>query len=237
MAGSMSIKGTREGLTITLGDGDLATMLDDLEQHLKMQEAFFRGGAVALRAGERLLTQEELARIRDLLNEHEMVLRTVISNNTEVEEATHALGLRWIQESGADFTEGRESRELPLTPRSPASLEGARAILVRRMVRSGQVVRNTGHVIIMGDVNVGAEVIAGGDIIVWGGLYGIAHAGALGDTSAVICALDMSPLQLRIGGQIARPGEEERRQVGVPEVAYVRGDRIVVEAWHKARGV
>jgi septum site-determining protein MinC len=238
MANSMSIKGTREGLTITLGDGELGTMLQDLGHHLTMQEAFFRGGTVALRVGQRGLSAEDLARIRDLLTEHQMILRTVVSANAETEKAAQALGLRALSDSLATGPmEHGERAEAPPPRIGHSTLEGTRGTLVHHLVRSGQTVRHTGHVVILGDVNAGAEIVAGGDIVIWGGLYGTAHAGAMGDTSAVICALDMSPLQLRIGEHVARPEEGDPRKPVAPEMAYVREDRIVVEPWQKVRGV
>jgi len=76
-------------------------------------------------------------------------------------------------------------------------------------------------------------VIAGGDVIVWGHLRGIVHAGAMGDTARCVCALDLSPTQLRIGSHIARPPEDKRRRkVTRPERAFVNDDQIVAERWH-----
>jgi septum site-determining protein MinC len=107
-------------------------------------------------------------------------------------------------------------------------------VLVRHTLRSGRSVRHAGHVIIIGDVNPGAEVVAGGDIVVWGRLRGVAHAGAPGsstegDNGAVVCALDLSPTQLRIAEHIAtspaRKGEPK------PEMARIKNGQIVAERW------
>jgi septum site-determining protein MinC len=62
----------------------------------------------------------------------------------------------------------------------------------------------------LGDVNPGAEIIAGGSVVVWGRLRGLVHAGAMGDDTAVICALDLNPTQLRIADQIAIPPADTR---------------------------
>ncbi|HEX7008861.1 MAG TPA: septum site-determining protein MinC, partial [Phycisphaeraceae bacterium] len=78
------------------------------------------------------------------------------------------------------------------------SEERGEAALVQRTLRSGQVVRHQGHLTVLGDVNPGAEVIAGGSVVVWGRVRGTVHAGALGDRSAQICALELAPTQLRI---------------------------------------
>jgi septum site-determining protein MinC len=91
-------------------------------------------------------------------------------------------------------------------------------------------VHSTGHVVVIGDVNPGAEIVALGDVIVWGRLRGNVHAGADGDENAVVCALDMMPTQLRIASYIVTSPADKRRKPR-PEVACVRNDQIIVEAW------
>jgi septum site-determining protein MinC len=86
-------------------------------------------------------------------------------------------------------------------------------------------------VVVIGDVNAGAEVIAGGDIVIWGRLRGTVHAGATGDDQAIVCALNLAPTQLRIGKHIARPPEGKRRRRIIPEVASVEEGKIIVKAW------
>jgi septum site-determining protein MinC len=85
-------------------------------------------------------------------------------------------------------------------------------------------------VIVIGDVNPGAEIVAGGHVLVWGRLRGTVHAGATGDEEAIVCALDMSPTQLRIAGYITRSPDERRRHPR-PEVAAVRDGQIVAVPW------
>ena len=232
MSNSISIKGTREGLTITLGSGDIDVLMGDLAQHLKTQGAFFRGGRVALELGDRVLGERSLTQVNELLKNHDMILRTVVSANSQTEQAARALGLRLVapappspEEQAPPAVEPR-----PAATPGPNPLEGTRGLLVRHLVRSGQVLRHTGHVVVVGDVNVGAEIVAGGDIVVWGRLRGTAHAGTLAGTSAVVCALDLNPLQLRIGDVIARPAEDEHRNP-LPEVAFVRDNAIMVVPW------
>jgi septum site-determining protein MinC len=82
--------------------------------------------------------------------------------------------------------------------------------------------------VIIGDVNPGAEVVATGDIVVFGRLRGVAHAGAEGDTSAEIIALDLRPIQLRISGYIGRSPDLDLKTGGVPESARVEDGNIVV---------
>ncbi|PLZ37043.1 septation ring formation regulator EzrA, partial [Fischerella thermalis WC542] len=84
-----------------------------------------------------------------------------------------------------------------------------------------------GSVIILGDVNPGGIVVADGDILVWGRLRGVAHAGARGNRECLIMALQMEPTQLRIADAVARAPEKLPMQF-YPEVAYVthQGIRI-----------
>jgi septum site-determining protein MinC len=230
MKNSVSIKGTREGLTITLGEGELEALIEDLRQHLSTQGAFFRGGRVALEAGQRALSEGELRRLNEILAEYEMTLRTVVAEDAATQQAARALGMRLVEQ--------RPAEELPpptITPIAPTrALDGSKGILVRHLVRSGQIVRHTGHVIIIGDVNAGAEIIAGGDVVIWGRLFGTVHAGAMGNATAVVCALELAPLQLRIGELVARAAENSRPKKPGPEVASVREGQIIVEPWDRA---
>jgi len=106
------------------------------------------------------------------------------------------------------------------------------ALLWQQTLRSGQSIHFPGHVTLIGDINAGAEIVAGGNIVVWGAIRGVAHAGAFGDEESVICALDMEPAQLRIAGHIGRAPEQRRHSRG-PEIARVEGGQIVAEAWNK----
>ncbi len=109
------------------------------------------------------------------------------------------------------------------------------ARLIYGTLRSGQKIETEHSLIIFGDVNSGAELVAGGDIFVLGNLRGIAHAGAYDETGGgrVIFALNLQPTQLRIGMTISR-GSTDSSSRGAeasyfPEIARVEGNLIVVE--------
>ena len=88
-------------------------------------------------------------------------------------------------------------------------------------------------------MNPGAEIIAGSDVLVWGALRGLVHAGAMGDDTARVCALHLAANQLRIAGHIAiAPDDETKKQrfwqrpkSDSPELARVVDGAIVVEKW------
>lgn len=98
-------------------------------------------------------------------------------------------------------------------------------------IRSGQLVRFEGSVVIIGDVNPGAEIIADGNIIVIGTLKGVVHAGCKGRTDVFVAALRLIPVQLRIADIITYfPEEAIKAKIKVPEFAHILDDKICVES-------
>ncbi len=232
----INIKGTSFGLIIDLGPGDWNGLLIELAAQLEQSPAFFKGGRVALHVGRRQLTSRQLKHVGELLRAHRMSLWAVIGDSDETQKTATSLGL--------ETTLARPKATGPSDKETgKATAEEHGAILVRRTLRSGQSVRYPRHVVVIGDVNPGAEIIAGGDVVVWGRIRGTIHAGAGGNDQAVVCALSLSPTQLRIGGHIARPPSDEPSRHGghsrssqevqgaAPEVASVQNGQIVVEPW------
>jgi septum site-determining protein MinC len=237
----INIRGTSDGVVVNIGAGDWNSLVAELTARLEQAASFFKGGRVALQVGPRQLSQDQVEHVGALLQQHAMSLWAVIGDSEETRQVVTALGLE-TELAPPRLPARMESGRVPgATQAQPPRLadeaggedlpaEGG-AVLVRRTLRSGQTVRHTGHVIVIGDVNPGAEIIAGGDVVVWGRLRGTVHAGAGGDDDAVVCALALTPTQLRIGGHIARsPGGEPGRGI-LPEVASVQGDQIVAKPW------
>ena len=105
-------------------------------------------------------------------------------------------------------------------------------LYLKQHLRSGQTVSHKGDLVIIGDVNPGAEIMAEGDITVWGSLRGIAHAGIGGNTTAEIRALNLQPLQIRIAHAIARAPDRPRfmfAQGTGPEIARMVEGKIRVQ--------
>jgi septum site-determining protein MinC len=164
-----------------------------------------------------------LGRLRDAFSDRHMSLSTVLSDSPLTVKTAQALGLNIALPTSSPQAHTQVDVE------QPSEEEGERAVMVRRTMRSGRNVRHPGHVLVLGDVNPGAEIVAGGDVVVWGRLRGTVHAGAGGDTSAVICALDLSPTQLRIANQIAI--SPARKGQPKPEMARIKEGQIVAEQW------
>ncbi len=220
---AVTIKGTSEGLVITLGEGPLDAVLSEMKSHLMSRASFFVGGRVALRVGDRPLSSEQIESIGTMIEEFGITLWAVEGQHPTTIAAAEDLGLETsVRHLGAQHQPAQE--RIPL-----AEMAG---IVVRGTLRSGQAVHHAGHVTLIGDVNPGAEVVAGGDVIIWGKLRGTVHAGAMGDDGALVCALQLAPSQIRIGAHIARP-PERGRPPKFPEIASVQGGQIVVERWGK----
>ncbi len=223
----VSFKGTREGLSITLGEGVWRDVLNELAAQLGRPSAqsFFHGARVLLDTGPRAIDVIELEELIALLSQHGMTLTSVIGGPNSQDA---------FEQVRATIPPPPETFEVEPTAEIPAALpaDTATAMLIHRTVRSGQRYRYSGTIVIMGDVNPGAEIIAEGDVIVWGKLRGVVHAGASGNDAAIVGALVLAPTQLRIGGYIARAPEERGRARSVTaEIARVREGRIVVEPW------
>lgn len=235
MSDTITIKGIREGLLVSVTDaGEWGEAEQSLTARIDQTADFFRGARLALDVGVRALPAAELGRLRDRLSERGVSLSTVLSASPLTTQAAQALGLK-VALAAAPPPAAQAQIDAETDP------EEAReeAVLVRRTLRSGRSVRHPGHVVVLGDVNPGAEIVAGGDILVWGRLRGVAHAGApaallpgasaAGDDDAVVCALDLAPTQLRIARHIAT--SPARKGAPQPEMARVKDGRIVAERW------
>ncbi len=103
--------------------------------------------------------------------------------------------------------------------------------LIKGTLRSGQEIHAKKDIVVFGDVNPGAKVSAGGNIIILGSLKGQVHAGFGGAADAVVFALDMKPTQIRIGNVIARSPDKIDKKKTVPHVAFVEEEAIVLEPY------
>lgn len=218
MTVSIGVKGIREGLLVTLDDGEWSEVFPALLNHLDAKPDFFKGATAFVRLGSQPLFVADLAKLRSELADRGVGLRAILSELPATISAAQSLGLEIALPAS-------ETRDVPLV----SVLNGTEAVLARQTLRSGNSIQYPGHVVIVGDVNPGAEIIAGGSIVVWGRLRGTVHAGAQGDETAVVCALDLAPMQLRIAGRIAT--SPPRKGDPKPEMAMLREGNLHAETW------
>jgi septum site-determining protein MinC len=174
--------------------------------------------------GGTTLKATDLGQLTREISDHGLTLWALLSQSPATERSAQSFGLA--------------TRLQKLTLSGAASQEtvahkGENAVMFRKTLRSGFSIQHPGHVVVIGDVNPGAEIIAAGDVVVWGKLRGMVHAGAEGNENAVVCALDLSPTQLRIAGEIALA--PKRRGKPQPEMARLQDGMVVAETWDPKR--
>ncbi len=209
------IKANRDGFVLLPeNSASFDEMFACLQQRLQKSRDFFRSAHMVLDLRFRLISIEEILSVQNLLQE--------------------SCGARLVEVRLRDdlsfFAEKREQFVAQLPPPAPAQSTDDGLLIVRHTCRSGSRVFSHSDCLVLGDVNPGAEVIAVGDIIVFGTLRGMAHAGAGGDIRAKIWALSMGSSQLRIGDRVTVPPRGSRlvSLAGHYEVAEVRGESIEV---------
>lgn len=172
---------------------------------------------VYLVSQDRLLDTRQLKQIDDAVQAVGLKLEKVISQRRQTAIAAASAGYSVEQVSHIPTLLSNNLEKAPQILADPLYLQ--------LTVRSGVEISHPGTAIVLGDVNPGGSVIAAGDILVWGRLRGVAHAGANGNSRCRIMALEMQPTQLRIAGYVARAPQKTLTNY-IPEVAYVTSDGI-----------
>ena len=196
----------------------LSQLLVEVEEHIQKSPAFFADAKVFLEVDTRPVLQHEMEQLGVVLSRHGLNLQGVVSAASRVEGLSRPQPVLEPPKVVAPVIDGKEA-----------------LVVEHRTVRSGEKVASAGHLVIMGDVNPGAEVIAEDNIIVWGALKGTAYAGVPNHEGAVIAALHLSPIQLRIAGYIARSPDARPLTEAIPELARIEQNEIVVESWERGR--
>ncbi len=225
---TVRVRGTQDGVRLVLPRGvPFSSVLAQVRDVLESKATFFRGAALVLDYAEREPLLDEIAALQHLLDSRGVRIQAVSADVPEYRERLLRWGLR---------TEAAEPpRRLRLVePSGEEGVDGT-ATYVRRTLRSGMSVEAPGHLIVIGDVNPGALVVAGGDVLVWGVVRGTVHAGRSGDAGAVIAALRLAPTQLRIGHVVARSPDRGEQVLEAPALARVVDGQIVIEPWRIER--
>lgn len=235
----------RDGhLEFTLNDKvPLPVVEKELRGYLARVEGRFEGGRVSLILGNRMMNVDQITRFRHILeDQHELILAGLSFGADALQHLLSAKTLPHIETpvpEKAKVEDVEVPTEVRITPPlkeprdgdKPVAIEGQETILVKGTCRSGTTILNTGNVVVAGDVNPGAEITATKDIIIFGRLAGLAHAGASGAEDAVIIALQIEAPQLRIGPHIKMEDSVRngKRSTKTPKMALVKGDTIVVK--------
>ncbi|MFZ7102317.1 MAG: septum site-determining protein MinC [Peptococcaceae bacterium] len=210
------LKGNREGIVVQLNAKiDFTEMCNRIEAKLKSAD-FFLGSKteVIINCGSVVLTDGQAAELKALFRSLGFGVKRIISEISKDEEVMET--------------------KIMLPPEvvdNNQFLAQGPAQIIRKNLRSGQSIFYEGTLIIFGDVNPGAEITATGHILVIGSLRGIAHAGAKGNTQAIVFASRLQPTQLRIANFITRAPDEEVLFPTEPEIARIKNGRVVIEKY------
>lgn len=128
-------------------------------------------------------------------------------------------------------TEGITSEGIELIKSNTSDLP---TLYLTQTLRSGQTVSYEGNIFLIGDAHPGSEIIATGDVTIWGILGGIVHAGSKGNTDAKVRALKLNPIQLRIANLYSRRNDTvnvpfvQKSNEFTPEEARIENEQIVI---------
>ncbi|MGE5495656.1 MAG: septum site-determining protein MinC [Burkholderiales bacterium] len=189
-----------------------------IQQKLAKNKAFFNGaGAKILISGKSLspVQKKDLRRLFQM--DYDITDVTFADDGKEPEEKRRVV-IKRVENNAEPFGDYAS-----LVSRN---FFNAKSIFVTHTLRSGQRIECEGDVVILGDVNDGAEVIAGGSVAVMGCLRGLVHAGATGRSDVVVAANALIPKQMRISGKIAIFPENKTAEV--PEVAEYKHGSVVI---------
>lgn len=213
MNNSVMIKGTKSGIIVAL---DKTMDFESLKQ--KVAEKF-REAANFLGSAQMALSFEG----RELSLEEQDEILTIIHKNTKLQ-------IMCIVDTDA----GKEELFHKSLEDQLMSLHSNTGQFCKGNLRSGQVLESESSIIVIGDVNSGAKVVAKGNVIILGALKGNVFAGAAGNMNSFVVAMEMNPIQIRIGDIIARaPDKPEKKTVKEAKIAFVEDGNIYIEPLNK----
>ncbi len=226
----IKIKQSKKGTYLDLSQENLLAdnFASEAGDYILSAAAFLAGTAVSLIMPASIDLEEDLSpeisetikEIKSQLNSCNISLKGLSKVNSE-----ETVDAKFVD---PETTEQRQKQQAELISKLPETL------YIKHNLRSGQLLRYPGNIIIIGDVNPEAEIYAAGDIVVWGTLRGLAHAGSQGDETAIIAAHRLDCGQLRIAERMialstkinkAKKFLKDKRPTG-PEIARIVDNEI-----------
>ncbi|OKL38230.1 septum site-determining protein MinC [Domibacillus mangrovi] len=204
MGQNVVIKGTKDGLTLQLNDKCAYNeLIEELVEKLDTVTNDRQDAliTVTVQTGNRYVTEEDKEILKNVIRKRQHLVVEDIKSNV----ITLDEAVRWKEEEEIVSYAGR--------------------------IRSGQVLEVPGNLLLVGDVNPGGTIKAGGSIYVMGALKGVAHAGCYGNDRAVITAAKMMPTQLRISNHLTRsPDRYDEEEITESECAFINeADQLVID--------
>lgn len=202
------IKGTKSGIIVHLSDElPFEELREKVCEKFRSSADFLGEAQIALSFEGRRLSDEEQLILVDCITENSSLdIVCVIDDNAERE---------------AYFSRTLEEKLMALNSNTGQFYKGT--------LRSGQVLEFDTSIVILGDVNAGAQVVSAGNVVILGKLLGNVYAGASGRENSFVVALQMNPTQIRIGDVIARSPDEKQKTANETKIAFSQDGNIYIE--------
>lgn len=211
MKNYVMIKSYKNGLSLVLDkEADFNLILEETARKFKDSSKFFGNAQMVISFDGRELTVDEEKCLVDAISDNsELAVLCVVGKDEEKDQEYLKAASRFTQNGG--YTDGQ---------------------FYKGTIRAGQVLETDASVIILGDINPGAEVISTGNIVILGTLYGHAHAGASGNDSCFVVALEMKPSRIEIADVVSKEPAKNAiwKNKQAPKIAYIDGGEIKTEA-------
>ena len=212
MSEAVKIRGMKAGLQVLVDKNATfeevkATLLEKLESGNKF---FIRGTTVYI--DKNSFDQKQIEELRRMFHRHGMLFSEKLPP---------------VQPK----VEPKPVQKVEVTPPPAPTIKVEKAkptVVVDKTLRGGQEVRTESSVLVFGNVNPGAQIIAGGSVDIRGACLGYVHAGAFGDKNAYIVADRLRPIQIRIADLVARPPDNAKKAEQA-ERASIKNGYIVFE--------
>ena len=201
MLNNIKISQTTEEIVLNVNViAEIQEILEELQTKIPKLRNFYQSSKIPIRVTGKLFTETEIEMIKKIINDE-------IDVEVKFDDVSDLLGLHAIKKTFETKTEISETK------------------YITNCIRSGQKEEYSGSLVIFGDVNAGAEVIAGGNIAILGALRGLAHAGANGNTMAVISANSIDVTQVRIANLV----KEIETKIEKCPICKIKDNNIVIE--------
>ena len=215
MSQPVVLKSNRYGINLILdADMPFGQLEEAILEKFRESEKFFKNAKIAISFEGRRLSQEEEFSILDMIEKNTSIQIICVVDQDEMREQMYKEKIDSYYQDVADNT----------------------GEFYKGTLRSGQVLKCDTSIVIIGDVNPGAKIIAKGNIVILGSLKGNAYAGAAGDESCFVTALDMDPVQIKIGNVIGGSADRgpweairNRHRTMDPQIALVSKGNIMIE--------
>jgi septum site-determining protein MinC len=202
----IQVRGNKDGINAIIDIEKFSNfneVINVLVDRLSIGKGFYRNSILKLTANFKNITDSEIAKLKDELFD-KIHVRDCIFEDISIKKSEDNKVFNGIYEGKTKF--------------------------IRKTIRSGQLINYPGNIVIIGDINSGAEVVAKGNIVVLGSIKGQVKAGIGGNDKSIIAAFSLQPEVLQIN-EILTIAPEDGIKPSYPEVAKIKDGAIVVEPY------